>query len=352
MQTMIATAVFRPKARTDWVTSKVKTSEVLRSTLVQPIITAGKLTGMKVDRQFDVQFDKSSGDTKQVELGVDPNIVVGRYVNGWFHIVDNQIIEHRDNKYTGFVHSPNSLGELGNRIGFLQDPNAHGIIARNRTSVFEHEAFSKGGTFDVSIGFRWSAFTPMIESHFEMVRALCSNQMIFGRDTVMSRNIPLINEWENNMAISNDVLKHIFNTTIKTRLLDMPHERASLADIELIQTIVAKQIGETDATPESRAFLQNLLGKIGFIDDYPNLSMLTVNDKKRIPVPVSVYDAMNIATEVSTHYLNQRSTKLQAFATSCIFDKKRQSNLISEAVFTSDSTFDDPDRAFWAETVH
>lgn len=343
---------FRPSRVEDFVPSPVKKSEIIRSTSVQPIITAGKLTGMKVDRQFDIALDKSSGDAKQVELGVDPNIVVGRYVNGWFHIADDQVIDHRDNKYTGFVHKQNSLDELGNRIGFLQNPKNHALTARNRTSRFEHEAFSKGGVFDVDIGFRWSAFTPMIESHFEMVRALCSNQMIFGRDTVMSRNIPLINEWENNMAISNDVLKHIFNTTVKQRLVEMPNERASLADVELIQTSVTKQIGDTNITQESRLFLHNLLEKLKFIDEYPDLSALTVNDKKRIPVPVSVYDAMNIATEVSTHHSVQRSAKLQAFATSCIFDKKRQSNLSSEAVFTSDSTFDDPDRAFWAETVH
>lgn len=339
--------------KSELIESNVDKSTLFRSSTVSPIMGAKGLVGMKINGAYDVHFDRRSNETRQVTIGIDPMRVIDHYKGGIFHLADDRIVDYRDNKYKGFIHNETSINELSSRIGFLQTKNNSRLFARNRTAQFEHEAFARGGVFDVEIGFGWSAFSPMIDSNFEMMRALCENMMVFGRGTVMSRRIPLISDWESNMAVSNDVLKHVFQTTVADRLLVMPDERINLADMMLIKSEVLKKAEDTGATPESRLFLRNLLEKIGTIED-PELSgVLTTNDYKRIPVPISTYDAMNMATEVVTHHCgDEPSAKLQAFAVSCIFDKKRQTNLTSQEVFSTTNTFDDPDRAFWAETVH
>lgn len=335
-----------------FLSAPVSTSRIIRSKSISPIMTPKGLVGMKLDKTFDVPIAASSNEARQVAIGIDPVQVLKQYENGFFHMADDQVVDYRPNTYTGFLHTPDALSELTARIGFLKSGNA--IIPRNRTAQFEHEAFARGGVFDVDVGFRWSAFSPEIDSHFEMVRALCSNQMIFGKGTVMSRSIPLISDWQANMAISNDVLKHIFHTTVTGRLNDMPEERASLADARFLEAEIARRLEEDEKlTKDSAKFLSNLMDKMSFIKEVQLPKSLTTNDVKRIPVPMSVYDAMNIATELSTHHSdNTPSNKLKAFAVSCIFDKKRQSNIASEEIFTTTSTFNDPDRAFWGETVH
>lgn len=334
------------------VSAPVSASRILRSKSVSPIMNDKGLTGMKIDKTFDVPFALSSSEARQVAIGVDPIQVLKQYENGFFHMADDQVVDYRPNSYTGFLHSPDALAELTARIGFLKQGND--LVPRNRTAQFEHEAFAKGGVFDVDVGFRWSAFSPDIDSHFEMIRALCSNQMIFGKGTVMSRSIPLISDWQANMAISNDVLKHIFHTTVTGRLNDMPEERASLADARFLEAEVVRRLEDDEKlSDDSFKVLSNLMEKMSFIKEVTLPKSLTTNDVKRIPVPMSVYDAMNIATELSTHHSdNTPSSKLKAFAVSCIFDKKRQSNISSEEIFTTTNTFNDPDRAFWGETVH
>lgn len=333
------------------ISAPVAASSLVRSTSVTPIMDSRGLIGMKIDKLFDVPLSKNSNEARQVAIGVDPMRVVEQYAGGLFHLADDQVVDYRPAAYTGFVHDANALTELTARIGFLK--SGKDLIPRNRTAQFQHEAFAKGGVFDVDVGFEWSAFSPTIDSRFEMVRSLCTNEMVFGKGTVMSRSIPMISDWQSNMAISNDVLKHIFNTTVTGRLEAMPTERASLADVRLLKSEISRQLDNEKATVESRKFLDNLMSKIATLDTLELPKSLTVNDLKRIAVPMSVYDAMNIATEVTTHHSDDApSNKLKAFAVSCIFDKKRQSNILSEEIFTSTSTFNDPDRAFWAETVH
>jgi len=329
----------------------ITSSLIYRAKSVAPILGDKGLTGMKVDKIFDVPFSSTSNEAKQVLLGVDPKQVIEQYAGGLFHVADDKVIDYRPTSYTGFVHGTDALNELSQRIGFLKHGDT--LVPRNRTSQFEHEAFAKGGKFDVDVGFEWSAFSPSIDSRFEMVRALCSNQMIFGKGTVMSRSIPMISDWESNMHVSNDVLKHIFHTTVIGRLADMPDERANLADARLLKLEIGRQLDNEAMAVDSRKFLNNLLEKVAALDSFELPKSMSVNDVKRIAVPMSVYDAMNIATEVTTHHSDGKpSNKLKAFAVSCIFDRKRQSNIISEEVFSSTNTFNDPDRAFWAETVH
>jgi len=330
----------------------INDSTLFRSKTVAPIFgTKGHLVGMKIDKAFDVPFSLDSNEARQVSIGVDPMLVLKEYENGFFHLAGDTIVDYRPNSYTGFVHGQSALSELSRRIGFMK--NGDRLIPRNRTAEFEHDAFTtKGGKFDVDIGFGWSAFSSSIDSHFEMIRSLCTNEMIFGKGTVMSRSIPMISDWEANMQISNDVLKHMFDTTVAGRLIEMPTERASLADIKLIRTEIEKQQADK-LSEDSAKFLKNLYDKLSFVDEIKLPKTLSVNDVKRVPVPVSVYDAMNMATEITTHHSDGKpSSKLKAFAVSCIFDKKRHANLMSEEVFTSTNTFNDPDRAFWAETVH
>jgi hypothetical protein len=329
-------------------------NRLFKASSVVPIQTPTGLK-MRIDGAYDMNFPKSSDVAKQYEMGTAPELLVRPYVGGTFHVVDEQIIDHRKNDYKGYIHTEAAVRELSNRIGFVKSSSNSEIVARNTTSKFEHSAFnSSGGQFDVDIGFNWSAFSPNVESHFEMVRALCENQMIFGKGTVMSRTVPIINNWESNMEVANHVLKRIFETTISQRLADMPSERINLADVKLLGHQIESVLASDKIQKQARAFVNNIKAKLSPIIEMPGMRSLALNDLKRIASPVSVFDAFNIATEMTSHYMPEdvSSSKLQAFSNSCIFDRKRQMNIASESMDCVSDTFNDADTAFFAETCH
>lgn len=330
-------------------------NRLFKSTRVAPLTSKQGGFGMLIDNEYSLFFPKSSDVTRQAEMGVDPELLVKPYLGGTFHLVDDQIISHRKSDYTGFTHNTNSIQELSSRVGFVKDSSGN-IIARNTTSNFDHNAFdSSGGQFNVDIGFEWSAFSPSIESHFEMVRALCTNMMIFGRGTVMSRSVPIINDWHANMEISNHVLKRVFETTVSKRLSDMPHERANLSDVLLLDSQASATLASDKLDRAARTFIENLKSKLDPITSQPGIKQLSSSDHKRIATPVSAFDAFNIATEMTTHYLptsDVSPAKLQAFSNSLIFDRKRQLNIGSDGSDSMHNTFESVDTAFFAETCH
>jgi hypothetical protein len=322
--------------------------------VVTPIHTSTGGFAFRVDDQYDITFSKSSDVVRQLELGIDPELLAQPYVDGKFHIVDDQIIDYRRSGYTGFLHTPDSLKELSRRIGFTKD-GFGSISAKNSTSRFEHNAFdSAGGQFDVDIGFQWSAFSPNLESHFEMVRQLCSNGHVFGQGTVMSRSVPIISGWESNMEVANHVLKRVFETTVTSRLEHMPSERIALSDVRVLGHQVDAILASDRTQVLARKFVESLKAKLSPILAQPGVSSLSTGDLKRIASPISTFDAFNIATELTSHYMAEdlSKSKLQAFSNSCIFDHKRQLNIESTGSEMMSDTFQDADRAFFAETCH
>lgn len=313
-----------------------------------------------INDEYELQLDRRSNTVGQLLLGIDPEDLKQPFMDGRFFIVDDQVVDHRLAGQGGFEHSMKSIEALVRNVGLVSNTKTGKIIARSITSDFEYNPFdSLGGLFNVDLGFRWSPFSVDINSLIEMVRQICENGLAVS-SPVVDCKIPIIGGWEDNLKLSNDVLSHVFHKKVDPRMKALPEERISLADAVLLTDILESLTSERRSNKDD-ALDHNSLVQIRdtLVDNIvtPDVKAMQKNILKFIPAPMTGFDAMNICTEIQTHYVRRDSapsSRLQGLATNILFDDKRQANLnVNLDTLVMDAkTFADTDRAFFGETCH
>lgn len=339
---------------------------------VEFIVDTAKSFNVMLDDQFLLKLDPRHAVNGQLKLGVEPKVLEGQFLEGRYFIVDNKIIDHRLKQDLKFEHSTDSIKALVDHLGFaVADANnpfafrtgraaRRGVVidrpmARSETANFECDALGAiGGMFDVKIGFSWSPFSLDINSFIEMWRQICSNGAI-AQDPIMNHRIPMMNQWQENLAISNQVIRHNFDKLVLPRLQALPDERINMQDVSVLHRM-ACDLKDTDKLGhDSYLHLANIIDTLDMVLD-PEVSSLQGNLQKFIPAPISAFDAMNIATEMATHHVaaDKSGVRAQAFVNSLIFDKRRQNNMNIDlsSLVTDTETFNNVDRAFFGETCH
>lgn len=239
----------------------------------------------------------------------------------------------------------------------VDDGQQSKLFTSRMTESFEFNAFgTEGGAFDVGIGFSWSPFSTDIKSFTNLVRFVCSNMMAVS-DPSMSFNIPMINDWEQNLDVSNNALRHMFEKVVGPRIEQMPNERISLFDLEVIQNLVTSLLNsDRDKVKfEAKPKLHRLSDNVQHVMSLADAKGVSGSASRLIEAPVTAFDAYNIATEVNSHYLTERNDKFQQFANSLIFDSERRNKAIEadlDDMTIDNHTFEDPDAAFFGQTCH
>ena len=312
-------------------------------------------TFMNIDQTWSVALDRRNPIVGQLSLGVDRELLAAEYVGGQFFIVDGTVLEYKPVSYKGYTHSADNIKELTDAIGFVLRNGK--IEAGNITHNFEHEAFATTGTgnqFDIQIGFNWSPFSMDIESLLKMVRLICQNGLI-ATSPIMNHRIPMINEWQENLMISNDVIGHSFHKMVGPRLAAMPDERVSMYDIGMMMTAIVDLANSKSLHYAKVDALEVMYDKLDALMT-PEVRAVKKNMLKFVEAPVSTYDAMNLMTECATHYVgsDKTSTKASALANNFIFDEKRQRNINTklDSLVADQTTFLNPDQAFFGITCH
>lgn len=312
-------------------------------------------TFMNIDQTWSIELDRRNPLVGQLDLGVDRELLAAEYVGGQFFIVDNTVIDYRSVNYKGYTHSVDNIKELTDAIGFVLRNGK--IQAGNITHNFEHEAFTSagnGGQFDIQIGFNWSPFSMDIESMLKMVRLACENGMI-ASSPIMNNRIPMINEWKENLMISNDVIGHAFHKMVSPRLAAMPDERVSLYDIGMMMTAIVDLANSKKLHVAKVEALETMYDRLDVLLT-PEVRAIKKNMLKFIEAPVSAYDAMNLMTECATHYvgIDKTATKASALANNFLFDQKRQRNIGTklDSLVADQQTFLNADQAFFGITSH
>lgn len=310
-----------------------------------------------VDGEWEVRLDKRHNAVGQLALGVDPELLKPTFLGGRYFLVDDQIVDFRQAENIKFEHNEVAMMNLVKSVGMSVDQKGK-IYAQSITSKFEYEAFgSEGGAFNIDQGFKWSPFSLDIQAALEMLRLACYNGLVVS-DPVMNHKIPVMNGWEENLAIANDVIRHAFDHKVGPRIAALPNEMISMHDAmglaDLIGACVHGNVKkdvvyshndlaaiyeklEPLVTPEVRAMQKNVL--------------------KFIPVPITAFDAMNVATECASHYLDpfsQQATKLSGFANNLLFSETRQKNLDVnlDSLVMDTKVFSCADQAFHGVTCH
>ncbi len=326
-----------------------------------------------LDDEFSFNLDRRSPITGQLNLEMDRDHLVEQFTEGRFFIVDDNVIDYRLAGDLKFMHDDESIKQLVGHLGFARPVSdnmflgrtsrstRHGVSrslqARSQTEAFEAAAIdSLGGQFDIRTGFKWSPFTLDINSYIEMWRQVCENGAVAISPIVNSR-IPMMNQWKENLAISNQVIRHNFDKIIMPRLAALPDERISMFDLMTLKNIVGNM-----ASSEDKNFAHDSMQHLKLIEDTldqawdPRADALGRNNLKFIPAPVSAFDAMNIATEISTHHTpgDRTNSRAQVFVNELIFSDTRRRNLDVDVnnLVTDIATFDNVDRAFFGITCH
>lgn len=347
-------------------------------TMLQPskvdfLYGGDKQWSVQLEDEFVINLDRRSPITGQLNLDVDRGHLIEQFKDGRFFIVDDEVIDYRLQADLKFMHSNESIKHLVDHLGFATPESnnrfigrraratRHGfsdsIQARSRTEAFEASALdSIGGQFDIHTGFKWSPFSLDIHSYIEMWRQVCENGAIATAPLVNSR-IPMLNQWKENLAISNQVIRHNFDKIVLPRLAALPSERISMFDLMTLKNFV-ENLASTEDKQFAHDSYKHLMAIGAQLEEAwdPRADQLGRNNLKFIPAPVSAFDAMNIATEIATHHMpaDRTNARGQVFVNELIFSDTRRRNMAVDVnnLVTDVSTFDNVDRAFFGITCH
>lgn len=326
-------------------------------------VVQGGLSHMILDDTFKVNLDSRGPIAGMINLGMDPKDLEPEVLEGRYFVVDDNVIDHRFKSGLKFQHSDESIKSLVDKLGFAQTVTTNfagderfGLVqARATREAFEVNPLdSIGGQFDIHIGFQWSPFDLDIHSVIEMWRQVCTNGAI-AKSPILDNKIPMLNRWEENLAISDRVVRHNFDKLVLPRLAALPNERITLADVAALQGILSNFQQSKHLQGSS---LMALAEMEAVVDQawLPGANELKKNMQKFVPAPMTAYDAYNIVTEAATHHLGRDRTNHQAaaFTSSLIFnaDRQRSSRTELDSLTTDTNTFANPDRAFFGETCH
>jgi len=330
----------------------------------------GKNSFAMLDDTFKVNLDPRGQLASMASLGIDPNDLKSELLEGRFFIVDNQVVDHRFKSNLKFEHTADSIKNLVNKLGLAQRAeNQPGFQARGRrqpirSSKIEmkatREAFEvnpidlAGGLMDINIGFNWSPFELDIHSVIEMWRQVCSNGAI-ASSPILDNRIPMLNRWEENLRISDHVVRHNFDKLVLPRLQAMPTERITLADVQALQKILSDLQSSKQLHHDSTQSLISMSEKVNEAW-LPGAGSMKKNMLKFVEAPMTAFDAYNVVTEASTHHLgrDKTSSQSQAFISSLIFntDRRRASRTELDSLLCDTNTFANPDQAFFGLTCH
>lgn len=310
-----------------------------------------------IDGEWEIKLDSRHNAVGQLSLGVDPELLKPTFLGGRYFLVDDQIVDFRQAEAIKFEHTDEALMNLVKSVGMSIDRKGK-IYAKSITSNFEYEAFQTGGgEFQIAQGFAWSPFSLDIQAALELLRVLCANGLVV-TDPIMNHKIPVMNGWEENLAIANDVIRHAFDHKVGPRLAALPNEMISMHDAmglaDLIGVCVNGDIKNN--VVYSHNDLVAVYEKLEPLVT-PDVRAMQKNVLKFIPVPITAFDAMNIATECATHYLDpfsSQATKLSSFANNLLFSESRQKNLDVnlDSLVMDTKVFSNADQAFHGVTCH
>lgn len=330
-----------------------KNFEIMQPTTVE-FEPDGKTYKVIVDNELKINLDRRSDTVGQLNLGVDESLLIRPFKEGKYFVVDGQIVDYRTSNELKFTHSMDSVRELIGHLGMVKTGNV--ISMTNTTSNLQWEALhnSIGGLFDVNVGFAWSPFQSDIDSVVEMIRQICTNGMV-ASDPIMKYSVPVINMWQENLKVGNDILVHQFNKLVLPRLEAMPNERISMYDVLGLRAMVAGFRDSDELNSQQVHALDNLFDTLdGLVT--ADVSSIKKNLLQFVPAPISTYDAFNIATECGTHYVagDKSSHRAQALANGLLFNTTRSEkiNLDLANLVADTQTFMDVDRAFFGHTSH
>lgn len=316
--------------------------------------------------RFEHTFDSQSRVTKHLKHS-DLAEIAARMNNGnYFFTEDGSLVDFRYGDYNGFVHSDKSIDLMASIIGCSETKSArqkNNTISREislsnvwSTHDITVPLYKDGGKFESHFLYKWSPFIRTIDGDFQMVRLICANGMT-GIASFLNTKVPVENRWEEHLEIASRQIQNKITSLMERRLHEMNNERASVAELLLIQQHALSRLAKSsNMTPEITNRLRTIatvaspeLHCAGYKEDVFENKALAA----QLPGHLSVMSAWNMVTEMASHTIEcGESTQhaLDKMANLLCFDRQEISAHAKRyTTAVKQSIFDDNEAAFFAD---
>lgn len=335
---------------------------------------------------LELQFDDGRTHTfhhmsKEAEIlelyGDDMKHVASLFDGGTYVFHNDKLIDYRNSDYQGFIHTDDALAQLQQRVG-LQVPSEiksrsparqmfNASRGRRNNGVFLGGEWDKfdlavpglgaGGEFENRLLFRWSPFSPNIVSQLEVERLICNNGMV-AMSPLLSYEVPVIDNWEDNLNVVTMQLKPRVNSVLTDRFAEMERALASVGDMTRVTRALQERRKGADVGLLSPQHVERLDKMIAVVDPtedsqlcrkYRETVFKDLKTGDLAPGNMKQFDLYNILTEAATHTPASEATAntTQMAINRLVFDElSRAHQLTKNDIKLSDES--DPTRAFFS----
>lgn len=320
-----------------------------------------------INGKYEHRFDATSRVSKSLEL-MTPEDLAARLSGGQYFFVGNDLVDFRDGHYNGFVHTDESIANLVEVLGINPAKDLNTKVHNNLISgdwVLGNKwsdhgivvpGYQDGGEFKSELHFGWNPFVKTVNSAFMLWRLICTNGMR-GLTSFLNTKIPLINRWEEHLDIANRQIQNKVEGMVARRLSMMGAERATVAETMLVAQHAQTRLAKGERLDQiQRDRLRNIANIAHPMPHLGGVYKSNVFEDRRLaaqmPAHLSTYDVYNIATELRSHTNESDGSSdhaLDKFANEIVFDRKDLTAHASRYTLPQQSSFSDPDAAFFGE---
>jgi hypothetical protein len=325
-----------------------------------------------VDDKYEHTFPATSRVSKALEL-MTPVALEERLQGGHYFFVNGALFDFRDGNYNGFIHGPDNIDALKNTIGIRlpgdTDHRDRGFMnTQSRTTrlskvwsekEIQVPGMDEGGVFNSRLTFSWNPFVETIRSSFDIERLICENGMT-GLTSLFNAKIPLLNRWEEHLDIADMQIQNKLYAMLSERFRNMADERATLSDVLRLQDHIINRLRDARNRSTQVGGRSDTLRNLNKVVDpsthlrdcYKDNAFKDRRLAAQLPSHLSVFDAYNIATELSTHTSpvdNSSTHALDKYANELVFDRQDRRAHAARFGGPSQASFSNPDTAFFGE---
>lgn len=294
-----------------------------------------------VEDRYIHTFGVNSRESKlinEMELSV-----LQRKFNGGTYVftTEGQMVDYRTSDYKGFMHSQDAMNTLSEKIGcklsaqtgngrrsvgeiFSQFREEKGIFLGGLSEPFylDIASLGEGGSFENRIVYKWNPFDQNIFTTIEVERLVCKNGMV-GLSPLVTRKVPVINDWERHLEIVSLQIQPNINTLLQDRFIKMADTHASVANVMEARGMLLdrSQLKSVDGAEQLRELIQATDVASRLKDVYRD-EVFKGHLGRSAASDITQFDLFNILTEACSHTSGsvQSTDRIQKFINKVTFD--------------------------------
>lgn len=290
--------------------------------------------------------------------------LIERLNGGSYFFVNNSLVDFRDGAYNGFVHSDDTIKAFIDTIGITTGgARARGANLQSSQYTLGNlwsnadiavPMYNEGGEFTSRLSYNWNPFNRTVNSVFELVRLICANGMV-GTTNFLNARIPVENRWSEHLEIASRQIQNKINSMMTARLGEMSSQRATVADILQLEDHAyrrAKVVENAERREHINRILDAVSPRAHLGSVYKDSVFADRRRAAQLPSHLSLFDAYNVATEISTHTAETSDSSnfaLDRFANEVVFTRRNKEQTFRTVDQPATPSFIDADAAFIGE---